>query len=257
MNERTAVKLLIVEDNPADAKLLRLAFGDPRWTVDIAETGANALRLVDRKYDAVLVDYHLPDMSGLEVLDRFRAKDPAPAFVFVTGQGSEEVAMLALSRGALDYVTKGLDYHERIVAVVEEAMDKRTDALSVGEDVPSPDALKSALAHVRLTSPVRGYLVMSAGGRALGGQLPGEVDPAALATSLAGMRSSFRALAAQLKAEARYVHLRLDNLGLVLEPIGQVGLLATVIEPPDAVLSARARTRDIIAELTLAWEKSG
>ncbi|HEV7224383.1 MAG TPA: response regulator, partial [Pirellulales bacterium] len=104
------LRVLVVDDNLADrvhlAWLLRRGLGDQLEILE-AEDGAGALELLRRgPIDLMLVDYLLPDMNGLDVLDRLAELDCDTATIFLTGQGSEKVAAEAIKRGAHDYCVK-------------------------------------------------------------------------------------------------------------------------------------------------------
>lgn len=80
------------------------------FSVDSASNGEEALeRLEKKKYDAILSDYNMPVMDGIELLKRIRAKKSKIPFIIFTGRGREEVAMDALNCGADFYMQKGGD----------------------------------------------------------------------------------------------------------------------------------------------------
>lgn len=124
--DRTAaaptLRILLVDDNVDHVQLaLRALKPEPAWHVDTARLGAEAVeRAGERAYDLVLLDYRLPDMSGLDVLQRLRASPRAPAVILMTSQGSEEVALQALKGGASAYVVKNSDFGKRLAFEVGE-----------------------------------------------------------------------------------------------------------------------------------------
>jgi two-component system response regulator AtoC len=104
--EPTAAAVLVVDDE----KLLRWSVGESLrragYEVAVAESGREALsRLEEASFDLVLLDFKLPDMSGLDVLDRIRRTDDIPV-VMITSSASVENAVAAMRAGAHDYVTK-------------------------------------------------------------------------------------------------------------------------------------------------------
>ncbi|WP_244641779.1 response regulator [Chelatococcus reniformis] len=104
-----AIGLLLLEDSDIDAELIahQLAKLGRHVEVDRAAVrGEFQQRLAQRRYDAILSDYSLPDFAGIEALQVARAAQPDVPFIFVSGVLGEERATEALRAGATDYVTK-------------------------------------------------------------------------------------------------------------------------------------------------------
>jgi diguanylate cyclase (GGDEF)-like protein len=77
--------------------------------VHVAHGGEQTLELVDKhRPDLVLLDFMMPRMSGLEVLQRIKAAHPATYVIIVTGKGSEETVVEVMKAGASDYIVKPL-----------------------------------------------------------------------------------------------------------------------------------------------------
>ncbi|WP_299436668.1 sigma-54 dependent transcriptional regulator [uncultured Rhodospira sp.] len=103
--------MLLVEDTPSMARVYMDYLSDLPWPVDLAESGAEARRLLARGgHVAVILDLRLPDASGLDILREIRAETHAEtqdaAVVVVTSQGSMQVAVEAMREGADDFLTK-------------------------------------------------------------------------------------------------------------------------------------------------------
>jgi signal transduction histidine kinase/CheY-like chemotaxis protein len=103
--------LLIVDDCSDDRKIYRRYLSrDPRQSYVISEAkSAEAGLSLYHQADVILLDFCLPDMSGLEFLDRLidqSGQFPLPV-IMLTGQGDEAVAVQAIKRGAQDYLVKG------------------------------------------------------------------------------------------------------------------------------------------------------
>lgn len=124
------IRILLVDDNLDHVQLATRALkAQPTWRIDTARLGEEALdRASEDKYDLVLLDYRLPDLSGLDVLKALRAKAPEPAVILMTSQGSEEVAIQALQAGAAAYVVKNTDFGKRLVYEVKEWLASREEA---------------------------------------------------------------------------------------------------------------------------------
>ena len=99
-------KILVIEDDPQIQRFLSAALEAHAYTLDSAATGAEGLRLAAlRQPDIVIVDLGLPDISGLDVIERLRGWFTRPILVLsARSQESDKVA--ALDLGADDYLTK-------------------------------------------------------------------------------------------------------------------------------------------------------
>ncbi|HTZ95338.1 MAG TPA: HAMP domain-containing protein [Terriglobales bacterium] len=111
-------RLLVVEDNPAEQLSIRELLGYDDIDVTVAATGADALSLVNNeKFDCVVLDLRLPDMSGFEILDQLRdnpSLGDLPVVVFTGKELSpeEDVRLHTLARSV---VVKGVESPERLL----------------------------------------------------------------------------------------------------------------------------------------------
>jgi diguanylate cyclase (GGDEF)-like protein/PAS domain S-box-containing protein len=102
-------RLLHIDDSPEDRAACRRSLGlhAPGWTLLEAEDGASGLALLRANPpDCILLDYHLPDLDGLELLAEMGALCREVPVIIATGQGDERVAVNALKAGARDYLVK-------------------------------------------------------------------------------------------------------------------------------------------------------
>ena len=126
MNEG-ALKVLVVEDSLADARLLREALKDANAQVELnfVSTLAEAEQTVrSAAYDCVLLDLGLPDANGVDNVQRIRSANRGQTIVIMTGLDSEEAALGTLQRGAQDYLVKGRYDGAFIVRVIRRAMER-------------------------------------------------------------------------------------------------------------------------------------
>jgi PAS domain S-box-containing protein len=118
-----AGRVLVVEDDSGTAELVRRTLVRAGYTVQIAggvEDGLKALSQTETAgFDALLLDYRLPDGEPWTVADAALACVPEVPVVFVTGMGDELVAIEALHRGVADYVKKDDGFWKRLPEVLE------------------------------------------------------------------------------------------------------------------------------------------
>ncbi|MGW4123489.1 response regulator transcription factor [Nocardia sp. NPDC004711] len=110
------VSVLVVDDEPALAELLALALRYEGWTVGTAGDGRTAVaRARELRPDVVVLDVMLPDMTGLEVLDRLRHLLPDLPVLLLTAKDSVEDRIAGFTAGGDDYVTKPFSIDEVVL----------------------------------------------------------------------------------------------------------------------------------------------
>ena len=122
-------RVLHVDDDPAFVDLTATFLDRIDESIDVtSETSATAALdvLADERIDCVVSDYDMPEMDGLEFLDRVRERDADVPFVLFTGKGSEEIASEAISAGVTDYIQKepGSDGFTVLANRVRNAIDQ-------------------------------------------------------------------------------------------------------------------------------------
>jgi two-component system, OmpR family, KDP operon response regulator KdpE len=105
------LRILIVDDEPPIRKLLRMGLSTQGYGVLEAPNGKTALELLEQKPDLVILDLGLPDIQGLELLRKIRARNEGVPIVVLSSREDEAGKVQALDLGADDYVTKpfGMD----------------------------------------------------------------------------------------------------------------------------------------------------
>jgi sigma-B regulation protein RsbU (phosphoserine phosphatase) len=104
------IKVLLVEDNPGDALLLRESLADTNASIEWShdqKLSAALSRLAKERFDVVLLDLSLPDSHGIATFHKVRRQAPEAPVVMLTGLDDETTAALAMSQGAQDYLVKG------------------------------------------------------------------------------------------------------------------------------------------------------
>jgi two-component system nitrogen regulation response regulator GlnG len=102
--------LLVIDDERAILECFRHAFPTPEVTLLTAPSAAEGLKLFSQAPpDVAIVDVHLPDLSGLELVRRLREMDARVPIILMTGHGTAATAIEAMRLGAHDYILKPLD----------------------------------------------------------------------------------------------------------------------------------------------------
>jgi two-component system response regulator AtoC len=118
-------RVLVIDDDASLRFTLEAVLSDAGLVVETCDGGANGLAAFDaRGADIVLTDLAMPDMDGMQVLERMRASDPSVPVLMLTAHGSERVAVAAIKAGAFDYIPKPFDPDELVLAV-RRAIDWR------------------------------------------------------------------------------------------------------------------------------------
>jgi two-component system response regulator AtoC len=102
--------LVIIDDESSILHAFRRGFRDSGLELRTASSAAEGLREVEEaRPDAVILDVHLPDASGLKTFERIRAIDARIPVILVTGHGTSDLAIEAMKGGAFEYLLKPLD----------------------------------------------------------------------------------------------------------------------------------------------------
>lgn len=129
-NEQPLVRVLLVEDNPGDARLIEelLAESGARFKVETEGLLTPALeRLSNGNFQLVLVDLTLPDSHGIDTFHRVAAHAPDVPLIVMSGLDDEEMALQTVREGAQDYLVKGHVDRHMLVRAMRYAM-KRAEA---------------------------------------------------------------------------------------------------------------------------------
>lgn len=116
-------RILVIDDERSIRSTLREILEYEGYQMDEAPDGMTALELAGKeKYDVILCDIKMPQMDGIEVLDRLLVMNDTPV-VMISGHGNIETAVDAIKRGAYDYIAKPLDLN-RLLITIRNAMEK-------------------------------------------------------------------------------------------------------------------------------------
>ena len=119
-------RILIVEDKDGLRRMLRQTLEAAGHPVAEAADGAEATRkLADARYDLVVTDLKLPKRDGLQVLKAAKEADPESQVIVMTAFGTVASAVQAMKDGAFDYIEKEADFADRLLVLVERALERR------------------------------------------------------------------------------------------------------------------------------------
>ena len=120
------LSILVVEDGKSQREMLRDFLRKEGHTVGEAENGELAIRRVrEGQYDLILLDYRMPGMDGMQVLRAVKGMNPEIDIVIVTAEGTIDMAVDAMKAGALDYITKPIEFEE-LLLLVKRVAERRT-----------------------------------------------------------------------------------------------------------------------------------
>ncbi|MCZ6635114.1 MAG: sigma-54 dependent transcriptional regulator [bacterium] len=118
-------KILVVDDDDLFRDFLKETLDRKNHDVDVAENGQTAIRRMEETpYDLILSDIRMPDIDGIQVLDRARQLQPDTPVMMITANASVQNAVEAMQKGAYDYIEKGGTLEE-IEVRVERALENQ------------------------------------------------------------------------------------------------------------------------------------
>ena len=111
-------QVLIIEDDDSARKQLAKLVRKEGFEVTEAEDGAAGFEIFkEMKPDIIITDFSLPKMDGLELIHRVKRLSPEVQVILITALGSDDVAIMALRNGVLDYIKKPIDINALVVAL--------------------------------------------------------------------------------------------------------------------------------------------
>ena len=118
------MKILIIDDERSIRNSLKEILADEGYDVDVAENGAQGCAMVDKeKYSVIFCDIKMPEMDGMEVLDRLTQMGVDSAVIMISGHGDIDTAVECIKKGAFDFIQKPLDLN-RILITIKNATEK-------------------------------------------------------------------------------------------------------------------------------------
>lgn len=131
-----SVRVLLIEDNPGDAKLFHVMLAEQRdkFSDEHADRLSIGLeRLKNESFDVVLLDLSLPDSQGPQTFEKVRTAFPDMPVVLLTGLNDQELGIRAMREGVQDYLIKGQVDAEALMRSIRYAIERKRSDLLVRE----------------------------------------------------------------------------------------------------------------------------
>ena len=116
-------KVLIIDDEPAIRRAMRSILENEGYTITDAASAIEALPLLNNDtFDAIFCDIKMPQMDGIEFLEKAKTLTDAP-IIIISGHGTIDIAVDAIKKGAYDFIEKPMDLN-RMLITLRNALDK-------------------------------------------------------------------------------------------------------------------------------------
>jgi two-component system response regulator HydG len=143
--------ILVIDDDKDICLVLSKFLAKNNYLVNVAYTGEEGLKqLRSTDYDLILCDYKLPDLSGVELLQKIKILSSSVAVIVITGYSDVKTAVETFRYGASDYVTKPL-YPDELLVTIKETISKNQLKLGIqnsSTELPKPDIKKSSVGNL-------------------------------------------------------------------------------------------------------------
>ena len=120
------MRILIVEDEESIASFIKQGLEEESYAVDVAHDGIKGLELaLTGKYDLLLLDWMVPEVSGIEICRQFRTEFQETPIIFLTAKDTADETVTGLQAGANDYIKKPFHFGELLERVKVQLRKKR------------------------------------------------------------------------------------------------------------------------------------
>lgn len=220
--------ILVIEDDLTFSRILEGFLTKQGFKVRAAHKGAEGLQLFQTKaFDLVLLDYRLPDLTGMDVLVEIKKTSPSTQVIIMTSFSDIRTAVKAMQVGAFEYITKPVNPDE-LLMIVQQALKKGTNNTTAA---PKPvqrkfvegnsEAARQLYNYVRLVAPTDMSVIIegeSGTGKENVAQTIHSLSPRSKAKFVA---VDCGALSMELAASELFGHVRGAFTGAVQDKIGQ------------------------------------
>lgn len=130
------MKILIIEDESGIGKFLKQGLEEESYEVQLSEDGAEGLKTaLENHFDLILLDWMLPQLSGLDVCIQFRKQNQQTPIIFITAKDTVSDTILGLKSGANDYIKKPFHFEELLerIKVQLRPLSGEHDVIKLGD----------------------------------------------------------------------------------------------------------------------------
>jgi len=163
MSRRPIETMLLIEDNPGDARLIRDMFKEQTaQNIELkqVERMADAEKfLALRLVDIIILDLGLPDVEGLDAVRRARKAAPGVPLVVLSGLDDESMALQAMQEGAQDYLIKGETKTRELVRAVRYAVERKIIEETLFEEKKRAEATLDCIGDAVISTDVSGNII--------------------------------------------------------------------------------------------------
>ncbi len=153
--------VLLIEDDLTFSRILEGFLTKNNFTVKVCHTGKEGLKLAkEQAFNSILLDYRLPDSTGMEILEGLKEISPDTPVIIMTSFSDIRTAVIAMKAGAMEYITKPINPEEMLM-LLNQSLVSRKEKVVRSKAVPKQSALieghsiasKHLYDHVRLVAP--------------------------------------------------------------------------------------------------------
>ncbi len=170
MSETTPIKILLIEDNLGDARLIEIMLrdaGTQPYEVTSTDTFQKGIELLKQSaYDLVLLDLSLPDSFGIDTITNANLSVPYVPIIVLTGRNDEEFALEVVKAGAQDYLVKGQIDSSLLSRSIRYAMKRKEMEVNLKESNRRIEESESRL-NVIVSNNTSGLIVLDSNSRIL------------------------------------------------------------------------------------------
>ena len=165
--QKNMIRILLVDDLPEFLEITRIFLEkEGNISVDTSESAEGALELLrERKYDAVVSDYEMPEMNGIEFLEEFKKQGIDKPFIIFTGRSREDVVINALNTGADFYLQKmgdpTIQFAELRNMIQQAVMRKRVETALIKSEINYRNIIESTEDSIYMVDKNCRYLFMN------------------------------------------------------------------------------------------------